>query len=80
LTAGNCVDRRPKATSRLSGNAKARPNVDRINVIGRPPQLSCGTNVMPSTPPHISTPMTVSVPTQTRISDGRQNVRMAEMM
>ena len=79
FTAGSWVERRPSATSTASGKAKARPKVDRISVIGRPPQLSCGTNSRPSTPPHISTPMAVSAAIQISTSSLRQNRRMAEM-
>ena len=54
-------ERRPSATRMASGKAKARPKVARIRVIGSPPQRSCGTNSSPRTPPHIRTPIAVSV-------------------
>ena len=69
-------ERRPKANTIPSGNAKAIPNVESMSVSGKPPHRLFSTWVKPKTPPHINTAAPVKAINQNTKSDRFQNRRI----
>ena len=69
----------PARPARLSGNDRASPNVDRISVIGSPPQFSCDTNGMPANAaPHQHADQRQHARPRPAASQERQNARIGE--